>query len=132
LIGVGVLMAIDPGPPTSARPEVQLTSFASLLAPPTLTPSTTTPWWLGGGNDTGGGLFGASIAPNALIAEVGGGGAGFNIFNPIGPGGWLIGDGVDAQATPDCCSAAAAPVSTAATAAPAGCSSAPAVPAAKA
>jgi hypothetical protein len=98
LIGVGVLMAIDPGPPTSARPEVQLTSFASLLAPPPLTPSTTTPWWLGGGNDTGGGLFGASIAPNALIAEVGGGGAGFNIFNPFGPGGWLIGNGLDAQA----------------------------------
>jgi hypothetical protein len=53
---------------------------------------------LGGGNDTGGGLFGASIAPNALIAEVGGGGAGFNIFNPFGPGGWLIGNGLDAQA----------------------------------
>jgi hypothetical protein len=95
LIGVGVLLSAHPGAPTESTRAVQLASFGSLWAPPPLSPSTTTPRWsIDGG---GGGLFGDSITPNsftpnALVAEVGGG-AGFNIFNPIGPGGWLIGDG---------------------------------------
>jgi hypothetical protein len=144
LVGVGVLLATDPGAPTEATPEVQLASFGSLLAPQPLTPSTTTPWWWlgGGGTDNGGGgLFGASIVPTALVAEIGGG-TGFNIFSPIGQGGWLIGNGVDAQAgcvgaacnggNAGSCSVLAVPVSTAATVGPAGCSSAPAASAAKA
>jgi hypothetical protein len=102
LVGVGLLLATSPDEPepTPANPAVQLTSFGSVLTPPPLSPATDY-WWLG---DGGSGLVGTSMnfTPTALAAAVNdvtvfNDFAAFNIFNPIGPGGWLIGDGLDAQ-----------------------------------
>src|SRR5262245_32473689 len=86
-VGVGT-----PGSPAPATaPAVALASFDSVLGPKPLAPGTE-PWWL----DEGGHLIGpaASAAPTRLLI------AGIDILTPIGPGGWLIGDGLDAL--PDC------------------------------
>src|SRR5882757_1401978 len=99
IAGAGLLAALsDEPPPVTA--EVELASFDSLVIP--LSPASEEPWWIGSGN--GASLVGSAGAPTptalaaALVTEP-------TPFRPLfGPGGWLIGDGLDAAA--DCTGAA--------------------------
>ena len=88
MVGLGVLLAYPPGAPAPTTRDVQLTStgFAFPLAP------SDPLGWLGDGN--GSDLFGLSgfttptltaLTPTALLQPI------------VGPGGWLIGDGLDAD-----------------------------------
>ncbi|MGE2688682.1 hypothetical protein ACQI4D_02330, partial [Mycolicibacterium pulveris] len=101
MVGVGLLLAAAPDAPAPSAPAVQLASFDSLLASPPLSPTTEWWWWYEGGR--GSVRADSNPAENTFAAALGGA-AGFNIFNPIGRGGWLIGDGIDAAA--DCVGAA--------------------------
>ena len=84
LFGIGMLLATPSGAPapTVAAPAVQLTSVDSLLAPAPLSPEQ---WWLRDGDN----LIGAAAVNSA---------GGFNLFKPIGTGGWFYGNGVSAVA----------------------------------
>src|SRR5690242_11372238 len=83
--------------PPAAGAEVRLTSTETVIAP--LTPVTDEPWWISGGDRS---LFGpATPTPTGLAAALTEIGAGRPI---IGPGGWLIGNGLDAAV--DCSGAA--------------------------
>lgn len=106
MVGIGVLVASLPYTPLPHTPlphtpqpvaaEVRLASTEFALSP-----ATDDLFWLFDGD--GAQVFGAAgfttaatPTPNALAAVTGG-----NLFRPIiGPGGWLIGDGLDAD--PDC------------------------------
>ena len=91
MVGIGVLLAAPPGAPAPTIPAIQLASTGSALP---LSPATDDElWWLG----DGGSLFGSSgfatPTPTALAAA-----SLFPGLPPIiGPGGWLIGDGLDAD-----------------------------------
>src|SRR5690349_20006258 len=94
MVGIGVLLAAPPGAPTPATMDVKLVNTESALpqSPPD-------PFWLldgNGGTPTSSG----TPTPSALAAALGGG------LRPIvGPGGWLIGDGLDAD--PGCAAGSA-------------------------
>ena len=98
ILGVGVLLASSPGAPAPTTAAVEL---ASTDLPLPLGPQE--PWWL---FDSANPLIGSAASPttNALAAvsrDVG-----TSKLRPIiGPGGWLIGDGLDAPAdcTGDAC-----------------------------
>ena len=91
VVGAGLLSAglLDDPATATAAPEVQLMSTESELSE----------WWLlnaqrSGGNDSAN--SNALFGPSALAATSANGN--FNLFRPIGPGGWLIGNGIDAVA----------------------------------
>ena len=100
MVGVGVLLAAPPGAvaPTPAAPAVQLASTDSPLPL-----DAQDPWWLLDGHNP---LIGSAGSPttNALAAASLDVGA-VQLRPIIGPGGWLIGDGLDATAgcTGDAC-----------------------------
>ena len=88
MVGVGVLLASPPAMPAQS-PAAPAGRLLSTESPLPLAPQD--PWWL---LDGGNALIGSAGSPttNALAAAS----SGFNILTPIGPGGWLIGDGLDA------------------------------------
>ena len=86
MVGIGVLVAAPPSAPAPMTATIRLVSTDTALVP--LAPaSDDVDWWLLDGVGAGdGGTSQALAVP---------------VFQPIiGPGGWLIGDGLDAAA--DC------------------------------
>lgn len=92
MVGIGLLLAAAPYPPAPTAPGVQLASTETVLP---LSPAD--PWWWltdGGARLIG---QGGSPTPTALAAQLP------QVPPLIGPGGWLIGDGLDAlEIDPTC------------------------------
>ncbi|TFV61171.1 hypothetical protein E4P42_03100, partial [Mycobacterium sp. PS03-16] len=105
MVGVGLFVASPQTPAGAATHAVELTSFGSTMAPAPTAPE----WWWLENQSNGRSLIGAGsdLNADALAIALPGqlGSDPFSIFRPIGPGGWLIGNGIDAQAgcTGDAC-----------------------------
>src|SRR4051794_36459238 len=94
MVAAGLSLAVPPDKPAQSTPTIQLAAFGSLF---------------GGSFDQApistaitnyGSLFGTDLpdfTPAALATESTNA-VGFNLFHPIGKGGWLIGNGIDAPA----------------------------------
>ena len=79
MVGIGVLVAVPPSAPSPVTATVRLASTDSALVPLSPT-SDDLDWWLLDGSGSGGSQS-----------------LGLSGLQPIiGPGGWLIGDGLDA------------------------------------
>ena len=98
MLGVGVLLASSPGAPAPTTAAVEL---ASTDLPLPLGPQE--PWWL---FDSANPLIGSAASPTTNALAAASRDVGTSKLRPIiGPGGWLIGDGLDAPAdcTGDAC-----------------------------
>ena len=95
MVAAGLSLAITPDKPSPSTHTVQLAAFDSLFGgsfDPSSVATTIT---------NTGSLFGTDLPDftPAALADASTNAVGFNVFHPIGYGGWLIGNGINASST---------------------------------
>jgi len=94
MVAAGMSLTLTPEKPAARPPAVQLVAFESLFG------GSLDPAPVATAITNYGSLFGTDLPDftPAALAAASTNSVGFNVFHPVGKGGWLIGNGIDAPA----------------------------------